>query len=330
MPIQPNFKNNQPTQERRICNRCRKNLLLEDYAETRSLFFPGNHITLCNNCVADFLEANEYSWEAIDRICRWADIPFIVKEWTRIAELSPHPTTWKTYSKVFADQIYEGFDWNSYNTQYKRLAEVGLIEEEIPLVKENRILNLRKKWGGQYSEEQLQYLEDLYKGLLATQNVTGALQIDQAQKLCKLSLAIDERIQEGGRDVDKLLASYDKIIKTGEFTPRNAKNQVDFDSFSEVALWLEKRGNVNTFYDGVTRDVIDETLKNLQTYNQRLYVNEGGLGDEITSRLKALESAHRIEKETQYYDLPTSTEDELDKYANEAFDLDEEFDPDGE
>jgi hypothetical protein len=58
-----------------------------------------------------------------------------------------------------------------------------------------------------------------------------------------------------------------KIIKDAEFTPKNAKNATDFDSFAEVAYWLEKHGKINKFYDNVTRDVIDEALKNIENYN---------------------------------------------------------------
>lgn len=126
---------------------------------------------------------------------------------------------------------------------------------------------MRRKWGPNYDDEDLYYLEDLYKGLLATQNVNGALQIDQAQKLCKLSLEIDSRIRAGDKDVDKFLSSYDKLVKTGDFTPKNVKNAANFDSFAELAYWLEKRGKLNRYYDNVTRDVIDETLKNMENYN---------------------------------------------------------------
>jgi len=42
-------------------------------------------------------------------------------------------------------------------------------------------------------------------------------------KLCKLSLAIDSAIRSG-ENIDKLLGSYEKIIKVGEFTPKNIKN----------------------------------------------------------------------------------------------------------
>ena len=110
------------------------------------------------------------------------------------------------------------------------------------------------------------------------------------------------------------------MVKTAEFTPKNTKNAVDFDSFAEVGRWLEKRGRQNKVYDGATRDVIDETLKNIESYNQRLYINEGGIGDEITQRLKALESANRMEE--NIYDL--QKEYDLDEYDNMGFNVEEE------
>jgi hypothetical protein len=59
------------------------------------------------------------------------------------------------------------------------------------------------------------------------------------------------------------LTSYDKLVKTAEFTPKNVKNINDFDSVGELIKWLEKKGWHNTFYDNVTRDVVDETMKNI-------------------------------------------------------------------
>ena len=66
-----------------------------------------------------------------------------------------------------------------------------------------------------------------------TQNVSGALQMDQALKVCKISLELDSRIREGV-DFDKMLASYEKLVKAAEFTPKNVKNAGDFDSIGEL------------------------------------------------------------------------------------------------
>ena len=125
------------------------------------------------------------------------------------------------------------------------------------------------------------------------------------------------------------MSSYDKIIKSAEFTPKNTKNATDFDSFAEVAYWLEKHGRINKFYDEVTRDVLDETLKNIEAYNQRLYINEGGIGEEITERLRMLQSSNENEHEGFYNVQPNFNEDE---YSNEVYILDDEaeFDPSGD
>jgi len=52
------------------------------------------------------------------------------------------------------------------------------MEEEIPEVREQRYNDLRRKWGENYADEELNHLEDLYRGLMNTQNISGALQID--------------------------------------------------------------------------------------------------------------------------------------------------------
>jgi hypothetical protein len=270
------------------------------------------------------LDEHEWDWAAVDALCQYAGIPFIVKEWERLEELNGHENVWSVYSKVFANDSYKSLGWTDYFHQYKKLKEAGCVEDEIPLLREQRMRELHKIWGANYDEEALEYLEDLYKGLLVTQNVNGALQIDQARKLCKLSYEIDSKIRAGDKDVDKFLSSYDKLVKSAEFTPKNTRNAADFDSFAEVGMWLEKRGHQNKFYDNTTRDVIDESLKNIENYNQRLYINEGGIGDEITQRLQALKSANDLEESS--FDL--QTEFDLDEYDNEGFagtGIDEEF-----
>ena len=141
--------------------------------------------------------------------------------------------------------------------------------------------------------------------------------MDQAQKICKMSYEIDRRIEEGS-DFDKLLASYDKLVKAAEFTPKNVKNINDFDTFGEAVRWMEKNGWKNTFYDNVTRDVVDETLKNFQSFVQRLYVNESNIGEEVTRRLDALKNTAQIESEGYYQ---TNQEYDLDGFEREGYDV---------
>lgn len=307
------------------CEKCKGTFGEENFTATTSYFFKDGFLPICNSCITDFLKQADFDWRAVDKVCQWADLPWVPKEWERLREMNTDENVWTVYAAIFKGDEYVNLGWDSYYAQFKSLKEVGLIEDELPLIKEEKFRKLRDKWGPNYDDEDLIYLEDLYNGMLSTQNVNGALQVDQAQKICKISLEIDSRIR-GGADFDKLLASYDKLVKTAEFTPKNVKNATDFESVAELFRWLERRGWKNKFFDGVTRDIVDETMKNVQNFTQRLYTNETGLSEEIDRRIQALQSAAELE---DYYD--TNKEYDLDEYDNEGYAglmKDEDFNPD--
>ena len=126
------------------------------------------------------------------------------------------------------------------------------------------------------------------------------------------------------------MGSYDKLVKAAEFTPKNSKNINDFDSIGELTRWMEKRGWRNQFFDGVTRDIVDETMKNFESFNRRLYINESGIAEEIKQRMDALQAADKLEKEQDTFD--TNKEYDLDEFEREGFNglfnSDDEFDLD--
>ena len=67
-------------------------------------------------------------------------------------------------------------------------------------------------------------------------------------------------------------------------------------------------------------------MKNFQAFNQRLYTNESGIGEQITERINNLKNAQMIEQESYY---GTNAEYDLDNYENDGYSqlvLDEEFD----
>lgn len=308
----PTIKEKEAPFASRICVKCGKPRPASFFIESNSWFADQGYSSVCNNCIKDFLVRNDFEWNAADKICQYFNIPFIPNEFERIHR-DNGDDMFPIYARVFLGDEFEGLDWSIYNDEFIRLRDAGAIENEIPLVSNERQQQLQEKWGGNYDDEALAYLEDLYNGLLMTQNINGVLQGDQAKKICKLSYEIDCRIREG-TDFDKVLKAYDTLVKTAEFTPKNVKNANDFDSVGELIKWLEKKGWQNKFYDGVTRDVVDETIKNIQSYNQRLYTNESGIGDEITQRIEGIRSINDTES---YYDLKQTYD--LDEFDNTGY-----------
>lgn len=313
-----------PVFSSKMCEHCGRPQNSSNYIRTKSIFYQDKHLPICNDCIEELLKEHNFEWDFIDKLCQYIDIPFIPEEFERLRNINGDDA-FPVYANMFFASEYDGIGWKDYYDAYIDLKNQGGLSEVIPLVSDDKRRELQEKWGFNYDDEALHYLENLYDGLLLTQNINGALQGDQAVKICKISYEIDCRIREG-EDFDKLLSSYDKLVKTGEFTPKNVKNASDFESTGELVRWLEKRGFKNRFYDGATRDEVDETLKNIQSWNQRLYTNESGIGDEITQRIQSLKTAAQLEN---YYDLQPDTD--FDEYENDGFEKlykDEEFQTD--
>ena len=195
---------------------------------------------------------------------------------------------------MFRSSQFADLDWSSYNKVYLELAEQNRLEAAIPTLREEKAAQLRAKWGKEFDDEQLEYLENLHKGLINSQNVVGALNEDQAMKLCMLSLLIEEKVRAGDPEIAKYLKAYDDLTKISNFTPKEVKNANEFDSFGEVYSYLEKLG-FKPKTAQATRDEVDRTIKDIQNFLRYLYVNETGVAEEIEQRIQNLKVAAELE-----------------------------------
>lgn len=302
------------------CSKCGGSFSTNSFLPTKNPFYQDGLIPICNSCLEKMLEING-DWNYVNKICQFLDIPFVPARWVEFYEKEQEHAI-VTYAKLFQNEEYRGIDWLKYEKDYQTLQSQGRLSLVVPGMEEKRLKELKTKWGANYCEEELEYLERLHTGVMNTQNIIGDLQVDQSIKLCKISLTIDSRIREG-TDIDKLLGSYEKLVKIADFTPKNTKNTNEFDSVGELFSYLEKTGFENKFYDGVTRDIVDATMTNIQKFCQRLYTNESGIGEEITKRLEALQVAERMENDFDFKD--DYTENNTEDFYN--FNEDEEFNP---
>jgi hypothetical protein len=98
-----------------------------------------------------------------------------------------------TYVETIYAESYPMLDWKIVNDKYLELQERNALDETLPQLKEEKLIQLRKKWGEEYSDSEIEYMEDLFQGILQTQNVNGKLQTDDAVKLCKISLLLNQK-----------------------------------------------------------------------------------------------------------------------------------------
>ena len=302
----------------KICYKCKNEKTTSHYIAVNSQLFNGS-LPICRECLSKIIAAApiEERWNTVDKICQWADVPFIPGEWEKIYQSNGKDALGVCIA-IVRNEEYKNLDWEMYNKVYLELLEENRVEDAITELREKQIKDWHRKWGMDYDEQQLEYLENLHQGLLNSQNVVGALNEDQALKLCKISLIIEEKIR-AGLDFSKELKSYDSLATLSNLTPKNVKDANEFDSFGEVYAYLEKTGWVNKYYDGAVRDEVDNTEKNIKSWIRYLYVNETGIAEEIEQRINNLKVAAELEGEV--FD-----ENEFRDYMNnETQDIKEDF-----
>lgn len=304
------------------CTYCGENKTTAHFISTNSPFFNGT-LPICRDCIAEMIAKNDGNWNFVDKLCQWTNIPFVPEEWEKIYE-GNRKGAFGQYCQIFRNEPYNSLDWQQYNEVYLQLEEEDRIEDAIPKIKAHNHRALVMKWGQNYDDEELEYLENLHSGIMHSQNVVGALNADQVLKLCKLSLNIEQKIRAGS-DFTKELKAYDDLTKIAGLSSVDVKDGNEFNSIGEIMAYLEKLGFKPSYYDGVIRDEADFALKDIKYWLQYLYTNETGLSDEIEQRIQNLKIAAELngndfnEKEFRQYIDEQST--------NPSIPLDDDFVP---
>ena len=310
----------------RKCQRCGEEKSAPHYIACEQSIVHNGVLPICRECIAEIIDTaakqgEEKIWNTVDKLCQWADIPFVPDEWNNIYKGNGNGA-FGIYAAIFKQEQYKTLDWKMYNQCYLQLEEEQRVSDALPELKNKEYKDLIKKWGEVYELQELEYLENLHQGLLQSQNVVGALNEDQALKLCKISLVIEDKIR-AGTDFSKDLKAYDELAKLANLTPKNVKEAHEFDSFGEVFAYMEKTGTVLPYYDEVNRDEVDYTIKNMKNWLRYLYVNETGVAEEIEQRIQGLAAAAELEGEDfdeadfRRYIKSVDEEDEIEEFKLE-------------
>lgn len=275
----------------KICLRCGQDKTPSNYIALNHNLLLGDSMPVCRNCVNEILAADS-SWDTVNKICQIINIPFIPEEWEKLAAVKGKDA-FSCYCSLFRQKEYETLEWKEYNELYLRLKEKDKVENALPETQKRIIKQLRKKWGDQYDEQQLDYLEHLHKGMLETSNVVGVLNEDQALKLCRYSLILEEKIRQGD-DISKDLKAYNDLIEIANLSPKLIKSEDDFEGVSDLMSYMEALGFKPKYNVDVKRDEVDSLIQSTKAYARYLYVNESGIGEEIRERIESLKIAAQM------------------------------------
>lgn len=249
---------------------------------------------ICRSCIAKEIDSADEKkrWNTVNKLCQIADLPFIPEEFEKIYKANKD-NAFGTYCQIFRDKRYETLNWTEYNEAYLQLQEEERVEDALPQVKDKQIRDLQAKWGSNYDFVSLQYLENLYNGIVETSGVVGALNNDQILKLCKLSLIIEEKLR-AGMDIDKEIKTFDTLSKLAGITTQSSRNANEINSTGELMAYLEKQGFKPHYWHGEVNDEIDKQMKVILYWGRYMYINEDGITEEINERINNLKVADSI------------------------------------
>ena len=310
----------------RVCAKCHQSKPIEEFLQTSSPFHPGGYTIYCTNCLEEMVPPDDL--RAVDKLMAWLDWPFLVPQWTKCYRNAKSQAL-HLYKQLMKDRPqYQTLDWKETNDKWKEAMELGVMDEKIPDINQAWLREMRLKWPADVERtvEDYRYLENFYNDLISTQNITSATQRDDAKRLCEVGLLATKKIRQGLPAKDEM-AIYHNIMKAEGFEAKNAKNVGDFDTFSEFAVWLEKRGWKPDWHVE-PQDSVDFTMKQIQTFLVRLVKNEGNLPDQVASREKQLELANRLEEDNDGSAATDSTIDEQAILDSIQYEDDEELDND--
>lgn len=153
MPLEPKLRPTTNNASLRQCSVCGDLQPAANFAPTHSVLYPSGLCPICNSCAAADLRKNDFSWDYLDKMCRAVDIPFIPKEVERVRAQAGDDNFWPTYTRIFAAREYESIGWDYYHKQFVALRDAHLIEDELPLLRDEKLAKLRHDWGGNYDDD---------------------------------------------------------------------------------------------------------------------------------------------------------------------------------
>ena len=300
------------------CSHCKKELPISRFLPTKDIMFPDGVVNICLDCLNKLIKKKGEEFQIVDRVCQYLGVPFIPDKWIEVRE-GFEDSAMEMYLKMYRENKFDFVNWSEAYKYYKDLENSGLLKQSIVPLSRGEIHQLRDKWGQEYTDEaDLKFLEHLYQDILSTYSIFGGNQLDQVKKICKVSLIIDKKIQNG-EPYDKDIKSYNDLCKMANLEAKNIKDATDFGSVGEIFTYLEKNKKwLNQFYNNVEKDIVDKTMHDIQNWSKNFYINESSIPSEIESRLAALQLAEDME-------------DELNRIEDDGLDdkdfIEEDFEP---
>ena len=151
---------------------------------------------------------------------------------------------------------------------------------------------LAMKWGRLYTPADWIELEKNYNEMMNSFDIQDADTINTLILLCKTNLKMNQAIDCG--DVEgfqKLSKVSESLRKSAKFTAAQNKEQKNdyVDSVGELVAMCERDGFIPRYATDIPQDKVDLTLKDMNSYVNKLVTQDLGFGQQIEDALKKIQ-----------------------------------------
>ena len=170
--------------------------------------------------------------------------------------------------------------------------DASLLPDPATQLTEDDKIYLAMKWGRLYTPADWIELEKNYNEMMNSFDIQDADTINTLVLLCKTNLKMNQAIDCG--DVEgfqKLSKVSESLRKSAKFTAAQNKEQKNdyVDSVGELVAMCERDGFIPRYATDIPQDKVELTLKDMNSYVNKLVTQDLGFGQQIEDALKKIQ-----------------------------------------
>lgn len=267
------------------CLRCEETKLTDKFPPINSDFMSKSGSSpVCLDCLNE--EVDLLDFESVDKYCRWANIPFVPNEWVKTYDDYGKDSLMQ-YSILMSKGQYAQTNWQEYNDLWQEKLNSGKMMEELEELKSVYMNKMRIDWKMEGSFQKFLALENYYDNMLSSRVIKTEAEKDVLRKVCKIAYAADEAIEIGEpKAIKELTKVYMDMLKQADLLDNETARKNEIDCVGRLFEHMEKSGWMPEFYDDKEKDIVDETIQDIQKTNRRLILGEESIGDTVEAKMR--------------------------------------------